>query len=105
MGDLGHQLSSDQINAIGSVDVLLLPVGGTFTVDAAGAAGIAVSLNPRVIIPMHFKTEKCDFPIARVDEFLGQVKNVNKTHKSEIELSKESLPESGYEVWVLDHAL
>ncbi len=105
VGDLGHQLTADQIREIGSVDLLLLPVGGTFTVDAAGAAGVADSLNPRLIIPMHFKTEKCDFPIATVDDFLGQVQNVKQIHRSEIMISKEDFPASGYEVWVLDHAL
>jgi len=103
MGDLGHQLSSGQVEAIGAVDLLLLPVGGTFTVDASGAVDVARALNPRLVIPMHFKTEKCDLPIGDVDGFLSQMTNVKKLGKSEIDLSADQLP-ADPEVWVLDHA-
>ncbi|RLF40417.1 MAG: hypothetical protein DRN21_02155, partial [Thermoplasmata archaeon] len=47
----------------GPVEVLLVPVGGTYTVDADGAARVVSSLRPKVAIPMHFKTDKCDLPI------------------------------------------
>ncbi len=104
LGDLGHQLSSEQIQAIGSVDLLLIPVGGTYTVDAKGAAKLAEALGARLVIPMHFKTEKCDLPIAEVDGFLTQMKNVKKFEESEIDLSPDKLPAAGAEVWVLNHA-
>lgn len=104
VGDLGHQLSQEQINAIGAVDLLLLPVGGTFTVDAVGAVGVAKALDPRLVIPMHFKTDKCDLPIGEVDDFLAKMTNVKKLSESEIELSQDNLPSSGSEVWVLNYA-
>jgi L-ascorbate metabolism protein UlaG (beta-lactamase superfamily) len=104
LGDLGHHLSPEHIQAIGSVDVLLVPVGGTYTVGAQEAAKIAEALGARLVIPMHFKTEKCDLPIAAVDDFLAQMTNVRKLTKSEIELSADKLPAAGPEVWVLEHA-
>jgi len=104
VGDLGHQLSSEQTEAIGPVDLLLLPVGGTFTVDAGGAAGVVKALNPKVVIPMHFKTEKCDLPIAPVDGFLAQMNRVKKLNQSEIVLSSDKLPAAGPEIWVMDYA-
>ena len=55
MGDIGHILSEEQIAAVGPVDVLLLPVGGFFTVDAPTAKKIAESLNPGIVIPMHYR--------------------------------------------------
>ena len=55
-GDLGHLLSKTQLEEIGEVDVLLLPVGGTFTLDAHGANAAVKQLSPKLIIPMHFKT-------------------------------------------------
>lgn len=103
-GDLGHQLSSEQVSAIGPVDLLLLPVGGTFTVDADSAVKVAEALNPRLIIPMHFKTAKCDLPIAGVEGFLEKMTNVKKLQQSEIELTPDKIPETGPEVWVMDYA-
>lgn len=104
VGDLGHQLSSDQIKTIGAVDLLLVPVGGTYTVDAEGAAKVVESIKARLVIPMHFKTEKCALPIAEVDGFLAEMKNIKKLDESEIELTPERLPATGPEVWVMNHA-
>jgi len=104
VGDLGHELSAKQVAAIGPVDLLLIPVGGTYTVDAEGAVKVAESLNPRLIIPMHFKTAKCDLPIAAVDGFLSKMKIVRQIGKSQIELSPDTVPARGPEVWVMDHA-
>ena len=56
MGDLGHTLTPDQITAIGPVDVILIPVGGFFTVDGKAAAQVVGQLNPKVVVPMHYKT-------------------------------------------------
>jgi len=103
-GDLGHPLSNEQIKAIGPLDLLLIPVGGTYTVDADGAAKIAEALNPKLIIPMHFKTDKCALPISEVDGFLEKMPKVNQLKQSEIELSQDKLPDAGTEVWVLNHA-
>ena len=103
-GDLGHPLSDEQIKAIGPLDLLLIPVGGTYTVDADGAAKIAEDLNPKLIIPMHFKTDKCTLPISGVDGFLEKMPKANQFQQSEIELSQDKLPAAGTEVWVLNHA-
>lgn len=54
-GDLGHPLSEAQIQAIGRVDALLVPVGGFYTIDAQGAKGVCDALQPRVVIPMHYR--------------------------------------------------
>ncbi len=65
------------------MEVLLVPVGGTYTVDADGAARVVSSLRPKVAIPMHFKTDKCDLPIARVERFLEKMGKVKKLDVSE----------------------
>jgi L-ascorbate metabolism protein UlaG (beta-lactamase superfamily) len=57
LGDLGHTLTAEQIKAIGAVDVLMIPVGGFYTLDGKGAAEVVGQLNPRVVIPMHYKTD------------------------------------------------
>jgi L-ascorbate metabolism protein UlaG (beta-lactamase superfamily) len=55
LGDLGHQLSDDLIEQLGHIDILLLPVGGTYTIDAAGAAKVVTSLEPGIVVPMHYR--------------------------------------------------
>ncbi len=104
MGDLGHQLSSEQIEAIDSVDLLLIPVGGTYTLDAEGATKVVEALGAKLVIPMHFKTDKCDLPIAKVDGFIAQMTNVKELNVSEVDLSRDKLPSTGHEVWVLNYA-
>ena len=58
LGDLGHLLTDDQLSAIGAVDVVLIPVGGTFTLDAHQASRVVDQLHPRLlVVPMHYKTD------------------------------------------------
>lgn len=103
-GDLGHVLDKEKIAEIGHVDVLLLPVGGFYTIDAAQAAEVAGSLKPAIAIPMHFKTAKCSFPIAEVASFSENKKGVKTPNTSEIEISRDGLPKEP-EIIVLEHAL
>jgi len=104
LGDLGHTLSEKQVSQIGPVDVLLIPVGGFYTIDAAAASKVVEQLNPKVVIPMHYKTDRCGFPISEVGPFLKGKKSVNKMNSSEFEIHKEDLP-SRTEIIVLNHAL
>lgn len=72
LGDLGHIPNAEQINALGTADVLMVPVGGFFTIDAAQAKETAELLQARVILPMHYKTRaNADWPIAPVEAFTG----------------------------------
>ncbi|MFC1985290.1 MBL fold metallo-hydrolase, partial [Chloroflexota bacterium] len=57
LGDLGHVLTPAQVEEIDNVDVLLLPVGGVSTIDAPMAAEVVRQLEPKAVIPMHYKTE------------------------------------------------
>ncbi|RJQ71444.1 MAG: MBL fold metallo-hydrolase [Desulfobacteraceae bacterium] len=104
VGDLGHQLSAEQVKSIGTVDLLLTPVGGTFTVDAQGALQLAGAIKPRVVIPMHFKTRKCNLPIAGPEDFLARMGSVKRLGKSEIEVLQATLPSGDTEAWLLEHA-
>ncbi len=92
LGDLGHLLTDKQVAEVGKVDVLLMPVGGFYTIDAATATKVAGQIKPRVIIPMHFKNERCEFPINPVDDFLKDKKNVTRMNSSEAEFKSATLP-------------
>lgn len=104
LGDLGHQLTPSQGAEIGPVDVLLCPVGGTFTIDAQGATQVVRALNPKITIPMHFRTPKVALPLASVDDFLQGKPNVRRAGGSEIEVTAQTLPAEP-EVVVLEPAL
>jgi L-ascorbate metabolism protein UlaG (beta-lactamase superfamily) len=70
LGDLGHTLSQSQIDAIGRVDLLFLPVGGIYTIDAFEAEDVMRALHPAVTIPMHYKTRALNFALGPVSDFL-----------------------------------
>ncbi len=70
MGDIGEECSVMLVESIMPVNVLLIPVGGTYTVDAEGAKEYVDRIMPDVVIPMHYKTKDCDFDIAKLNEFL-----------------------------------
>lgn len=106
LGDLGHWLSYEQIDAIGPVDVLLVPVGGVDTIGADLADEVIEQLAPRVVIPMHYKTEAVNIAeLEPVDVFLETgVKQVERKG-STVELHADYLPARGSAVvWVLKPA-
>jgi len=92
LGDLGHRLSDQEAASLGVVDILLVPVGGNFTVDSRVATEICQQLAPSVIIPMHYQNDKCLLPIAPVDDFLDDKDNVSLKGSSEIEFKEGKLP-------------
>ena len=104
LGDLGHALSEKELKEIGPVDILLIPVGGYFTIDLKEATQVAEQIKPKVVIPMHFKTEKCGFPIAPVEDFLKGKQKVKRLGASETTFAKGTLPQQ-MEIVVLPHAL
>jgi L-ascorbate metabolism protein UlaG (beta-lactamase superfamily) len=104
LGDLGHLLSDKELAEIGPVDILLIPVGGFFTIDPNEATRVAEQIKPKILIPMHFKTAKCGFPIAPVEDFLKGKSNSKRPKTSEVTIDKATLPQQ-MEIVVLEHAL
>jgi L-ascorbate metabolism protein UlaG (beta-lactamase superfamily) len=92
LADLGHTLSDKQIAELGKVDILFIPVGGYYTIDARAATEVCNQIKPKVIIPMHFKTEKGLQVLAGVEDFLHGKVNVSRLDTSETEFRAEQLP-------------
>jgi L-ascorbate metabolism protein UlaG (beta-lactamase superfamily) len=92
LGDLGHLLDDRQVKEMGSVDILLIPVGGYFTLDARAASQVCNQLKPRVIMPMHYKTAKGFPDISGVDEFIKGKDNVTRLDSSEVEFKQGEIP-------------
>ncbi len=95
LGDLGHELNDETIAAIGTVDVLLCPIGGVFTIDAQQAINLAERIRPSVFIPMHYLTPSLTFNIAGLDPLLQAVKsyNVHRIKESSCSVYADSLGE------------
>jgi L-ascorbate metabolism protein UlaG (beta-lactamase superfamily) len=91
LGDLGNVLNNKQIEEIGSINVLLIPVGGNFTIDATEAVEVINQLNPSIVIPMHFKTPAVNFPIDTVEVFLQKIGGGEKLPSQVVEINKEDL--------------
>ncbi len=71
LGDLGEECSSELIEAILPVNILLIPVGGNYTIDAAMAKEYVDRIMPDVVIPMHYRVKGCEVDIDKVDEFIS----------------------------------
>lgn len=100
LGDLGHIPSDSQVKEIGQVDVLFIPVGGVFTIDAKGATEVANLIKPKIIIPMHYKLPALQLGLAEVKEFTSGKPRVKEIKSSEVDISKDTLPKET-EIWVL----
>jgi L-ascorbate metabolism protein UlaG (beta-lactamase superfamily) len=102
MGDLGHILTPEQIDEIGNVDVLMIPVGGHYTIDAVTAVQVVHQLNPKIVLPMHYKPENSllQLPIEGVNKFNELIgwKLVEQT--DELEINKSDLNSIDNEVVV-----
>lgn len=91
-GDLGHLLTPEQLKSIGAVDVLLIPVGGFFTIDAETAAKVVGQIKPAVTIPMHYNTGRVNLPIKDAEPFVKAMGGmVHRINGREIELKQSEL--------------
>jgi len=104
LGDLGQIPDDKQVSEIGSVDILFIPAGGYFTIEPDVAGQVVTKIKPKVIIPMHFQTEKTSLPLADVNKFLKGQPNVKRLDTSEIEFKLETLPKTA-EIIVLRPSL
>jgi L-ascorbate metabolism protein UlaG (beta-lactamase superfamily) len=101
LGDLGHVLTERNVQEIGQVDVLFVPVGGIYTIDARGADRVVRQLHPRIAIPMHYQTAVLGFELDSVAKFLegrafqGPLKSLN--------IAAADLPDIETKVVLLDY--
>lgn len=94
LGDLGHTLSPQQIEALDDINVLLVPVGGVSTIGPAIAAEIVRQLNPKIVLPMHYKTDAVKKELEPVGRFLKESGRDDILPKPRLSVTKSNLPES-----------
>ncbi len=92
LGCLDHVPSQSQVQALSSADVLLIPVGGKSTVGASQAAEVIGLLEPRIVVPMHYKTRAVKERLQPVDNFLAEMGLPHTDPQDALEVSKTSLP-------------
>lgn len=96
LGDLGHPLAEAQVEDIGPVDVLMVPVGGVFTIGSQVAASVIENLDPSIVIPMHFRAEKhADGfkELSPLSDFLKQMGVESKEPQQKLTVTAGSMPE------------
>lgn len=86
LGDLGHMLDDEVIDLIGNIDVLLIPVGGNYTIGGEEAALLAKKINSKITIPMHYKTPQLTFELDGVETFLTNMKTGEKISSNSIKI-------------------
>jgi len=103
VGDLGHELSQEDLEKIPNVDVLMVPVGGGYTINAEEAAKLVTDLEPAYVLPMHYKTDdlSSDVKIDKLDKFLDVMGVENGIKKDLDKLTISSVKEESEETEVV----
>lgn len=93
MGDFGQEkLEEHQLEEIGGVDVLMIPVGGTYTIDGKQAAEIVSQIEPKIVIPMHYKIPELNLDISGPDKFLKEI-GIKPEKVDKFKITKKLLPQ------------
>jgi len=103
LGDLGHILTNTEIEKIGNADVLMIPVGGNYTIGAKEASVIINQMEPRIVIPMHYKMNKTSngLDLDPIGPFLKEMGVSNPEITSKLKISKKDLPEGAMQIIVM----
>lgn len=101
LGDLGHVLSDEELEQLGVIDVLLIPVGGKYTLDAKRAVEVVNQIEPRIVIPMHYKLPGSKLDIDGSEKFVKEL-GVEPKREEKLKLNKKDLPQEGMDLIILE---
>ena len=93
LGDIGHLLTELQVQEIGACDILMIPVGGNYTISAKAATEIISSLEPRIILPMHYLIPGLKVQLEGVENFLKEMGSESVTPLPKLIITKDKLPD------------
>ncbi|MFH1427695.1 MAG: MBL fold metallo-hydrolase [Patescibacteria group bacterium] len=100
LGDLGHILDNKQLERLAGADILLIPVGGVYTIDSKKAVEVVSQIEPRIVIPMHYKVKGLKVDIETADKFIKEL-GIKPTMEEKLKISKKDLPQEDMELVVL----
>lgn len=102
LGDLGQRaLTEEQIEQIGNIDILMAPIGGTYTISSKEAQKIISQIEPKIVIPMHYQIPKLKIKLESLDKFLKIMGIKSPEVLNKLSIKKKDLPEEGTEVVIL----
>lgn len=102
LGDIGQkELTPDQLEKINNIDILIIPIGGVYTIDSKTAAKIISQIEPKIIIPMHYQIPKLKLKLEGVDKFLKVMGMKRPETLNKLLIKKKDLSEEGLKVVVL----
>lgn len=102
LGDFGQkQLSDAQVQKIGPVDILMIPVGGVYTIDGHRAQKVIAQLEPKIVIPMHYSLPKLKIKLESLDKFLKAMGQALPPAEKKLKIQKKDLPESEEETKIV----
>ena len=102
LGDLSQALDNKQLERLVGVDILLIPVGGIYTLDAKKAVEVVSQIEPRIVIPMHYKVKGLKININGVDKFVKEL-SIKPTYEEKLKISKKDLPAEDMELIIFNH--
>jgi len=100
LGDLGHTLDSKHLDLLVGTDILLIPVGGVYTIDAKTAVEVVSQIEPRIIIPMHYAVPGLKIKLDGVEKFIKEM-GIKPTYEDKLKINKKDLPQEDMELVIL----
>lgn len=100
LGDLGTTLDTKQLEKLEGTDILLVPVGGLYTLDAAKAVEVINQIEPRIVIPMHYQLPGGKIKLDSLDKFIKEL-GLKPTNEEKLKISKKELPAEDMELVIL----
>jgi len=103
LGDLGQkELTPEQLDQIGDVDILMVPVGGVYTIGAKGASRIISQIEPKLVIPMHYQVPKLKLKLNSLEQFLKEMGSPAVEIQKKLKIKASDLPKEKTEIAVLE---
>ncbi|HRH32826.1 MAG TPA: MBL fold metallo-hydrolase [bacterium] len=100
LGDLGTELDNKQLESLEGTDILLVPIGGVYTIDAQKAVAVINQIEPRIVIPMHYKIPGLTYELDSLEKFLKAIA-IKPREEEKLKITKRDLPQENMEVVVL----
>lgn len=101
LGDLGTDLTEKQMEELDDIDILMIPIGGKTTIDAKKAIELIRKIEPKIIIPMHYKMNGMTADIDDEKNFCNEIGNCSSVKTSKLNIKKKDLEEKNMEILVM----